>query len=140
MGKINVGRVLLGGLLAGLIINIGEFILNEPILGQEWATTMQSLNRPVVGGGAMGVFVVMGFILGIGTVWTYAAIRPRMSPGPKTAVCAGLLAWFFAYFYPSAFFVATDLFPTKLIAISLVWGLVELPVAAVAGAWPYKEA
>ena len=28
MSRINLGRVVIGGLLAGLIINIGEFILN----------------------------------------------------------------------------------------------------------------
>lgn len=28
MGRINLGRVVIGGLLAGLIINFGEFILN----------------------------------------------------------------------------------------------------------------
>ncbi len=35
MGKINMARVILGGLLAGLIINVGEFVLNEPILGEQ---------------------------------------------------------------------------------------------------------
>ena len=35
MGKINLGRVLLGGLLAGLILNIGEFVLNEKVLGPQ---------------------------------------------------------------------------------------------------------
>ena len=33
MGKINFMRVLLGGLLAGVVINIGEGVLNEAILG-----------------------------------------------------------------------------------------------------------
>ncbi len=28
MGRINLARVLVGGLMAGLIINVGEFILN----------------------------------------------------------------------------------------------------------------
>ena len=35
MGKINMTRVILGGLLAGLVINIGEFILNDTILGED---------------------------------------------------------------------------------------------------------
>jgi hypothetical protein len=32
------------------------------------------------------------------------------------------------------------LFPQKLLMISLVWGLVEYILAAIAGAWVYKEA
>ena len=34
MNRINMGRVLIGGLLAGLIINIGEFILNGILLAK----------------------------------------------------------------------------------------------------------
>jgi hypothetical protein len=32
------------------------------------------------------------------------------------------------------------LFPQKLVMIGLVWGLVEYILAAIAGAWVYKEA
>ena len=35
MGQINLGRVVIGGLLAGLIINIGEFILNGLLLEEQ---------------------------------------------------------------------------------------------------------
>ena len=41
MDRINYTRVVTGGLLAGLIINVGEFVLNEPILGAQWKTTME---------------------------------------------------------------------------------------------------
>ena len=33
------------------------------------------------------------------TVWLYAAIRPRFGPGPKTAICAGLIVWGLSYLY-----------------------------------------
>src|SRR5215475_14608464 len=35
MKKINLVRVLLGGLIAGLVLNIGEFLLNEAVLGND---------------------------------------------------------------------------------------------------------
>ncbi|PYS33051.1 MAG: hypothetical protein DMG14_32725 [Acidobacteria bacterium] len=35
MPRINVKGVIIGGLLAGLIINIGESILNIPVLGAQ---------------------------------------------------------------------------------------------------------
>ena len=134
-----MGRVILGGLAAGLVLNIGEFILNEPILGERWRAAMTTLNREAIGGSAIAIFVVGAFLLGIAMIWTYAAIRPRLGAGPRTAVCAGLLVWFFSYLYPSAGFIALDLFPTDLILIGIVWGFFELPIAAVAGAWLYKE-
>lgn len=139
MGKINMGRVILGGLLAGLVMNIGEFVLNEPILGRDWATAMESLNRSAMGSGAIAIFTVMGFLLGIAAVYLYAAIRPRLGSGPKTAVCAGLLVWFFVYLYPSVGAIGMDLFPTRLLVIGTVWGLFEIPIATVLGAWLYKE-
>jgi hypothetical protein len=36
MGNINITRMLLGGLLAGLVISVGEYILSEFILGGQW--------------------------------------------------------------------------------------------------------
>ena len=139
MGKINMGRVILGGLVAGLIMNIGEFVLNEPILGAQWEAAMVSLNRQPVGGNAIAVFVVATFILGIAMIWIYAAIRPRMGAGVSTAICAGLLVWFLCYLFPASFYVAMDLFPQKLVLLAVVWGFFELPIAAVAGAWLYQE-
>ena len=39
MGKINFGRVLLGGLVAGLVINIGEYLLNGVVLAKQMEGT-----------------------------------------------------------------------------------------------------
>ena len=139
MGKINMTRVILGGLLAGVVLNIGEYLLNEPILGDQWQTAMESLNRTPPGGSTIILFVVMTFVLGIAAVWLYAAIRPRYGAGPKTAICAGLTVWFFVWLWAGIGYLAMGLFPTNLILISVIWGLFEMPIATVAGAWLYKE-
>jgi hypothetical protein len=139
MGKINNGRVILGGLLAGVIINIGEYVLNEPILGKDWAAAMKSLGKDPVGGSSIAIFVAFGFVLGILMVWLYAAIRPRFGPGPKTAVCAGLVVWALAYLYGAAGQMAVGVFPSRLLLIGTIWGLVELAIASLAGAWVYSE-
>jgi hypothetical protein len=139
MQRINLARVVLGGLLAGLVINIGESVLNGWLLADEMNAAMARLNLPPVGGTAIAVFVIMGFALGISTVWLYAAIRPRYGAGVTTAICAGETVWFLAYVYPSVGFAMMGLFPTRLVIIGIVWGMVELLLAAVAGAWVYKE-
>jgi hypothetical protein len=36
-------------------------------------------------------------------------------------------------------FIAMGNFPTNLILIGTVWGLIEVPIATIAGAWLYKE-
>jgi hypothetical protein len=139
MGKINLGRVIGAGLLAGLVINIGEFLLNGVILAKELEEVMRSMDRPPIGGSAIALFVALGFFLGILIVWLYAAIRPRYGPGPKTAICAGLFVWVLAYFYVSAGQAPLGIFPTRLLIIGTVWGLFEIPLAAFVGAWLYKE-
>ncbi len=139
MDGINLGRVIGGGLLAGLIINIGEFILNVPLIGAEFEEVVTSMNREPPGDSAIMIFVLMGFALGILAVWLYAAIRPRLGAGAKTAACAGSTVWALAYLYPNLSFMAMDFFPTKLLLIVIVWSFFEVTLATVAGAWLYKE-
>ena len=139
MGRINVGRVVLGGLLAGLVIDISEALLNGVVFAKEMDAMMASLNKPPVDGSMIAMFVLLGFGLGLVLVWIYAAIRPRFGPGMQTAVCAGLLVWGLAYLYPNLTAFIMHLFPRRMLAIQTVWGLAELVVAAIAGAWLYKE-
>ena len=139
MGRINMGRVLLGGLLAGLIINISEFILNGVVFADEMNAAMAALNKPPIANSMIVWFVVLGFGIGFMTVWLYAAIRPRFGAGPSTALCAALTIWGLAYLYPNIFITIMDLFPAKLMVIGTVWGLVEVIAAGVAGAWVYTE-
>lgn len=140
MGGINTGRVILGGLLAGLVFNIGETILNMFVLAAPMQEAMQAHNIAQPGGAVIGVFVVLGFVIGIVLVWLYAAVRPRLGPGPKTAGIVGVVAWFLIY--PGAIIgmVSMGLLPANLVVLALVWGLVELVLAALAGGWLYKEA
>jgi hypothetical protein len=140
MTKINLGRVLLGGIVAGIVINIFEGILNGVVLTNQWVTVMTGLGKS----GTMSIkqivaFNVWGFATGIVMLWVYAAMRPRLGAGPKTAMCAGLVVWATAYVLGSAAPVFLHLFPVDLVATGLAVGLVETLIAGVAGAYFYKE-
>lgn len=139
MSKMNMTGVVLGGLLAGLVINIGETILNTVVIGEQMNAQLARFNLPPMTGGVIGVFVSLCFLLGIATIWLYAAIRPRFGPGPKTAVIAAALIWFCAYLFPGVVQVAMGLFSAQLTAVALLWGAIEIGIAAVAGAYVYKE-
>ena len=136
---IRMGRVIAGGLVAGLIVNIGETILNVPLLGAQMEQALQARNLPPVGGGAIAYFVVMCFLLGIAIVWTYAAVRPRLGPGPKTAVIIGVLAWFMTLLWSGGTQVAMGVMPLNLTWLGLAWGLGEIVIASLAGAKLYRE-
>jgi hypothetical protein len=137
--KINMQRVLLGGLLAGVILVIGEYVLNDVVIGAENMAEFQRLGLPQPGGSFIAKVTIATLILGIMIVYLYALIRSHSGPGVKTAICAGLLAWFFVYLYTGFIYNALGLLSTKVFGIVLVWGAVEYSVAAIAGAWPYKE-
>jgi hypothetical protein len=139
MSGINTMRVLIGGIVAGLVINISEFILNTIVLGADLNAAMARLNLPPIGGQTIAVFVFMGFVLGIATIWLYAAIRPRYGAGPKTALCAGAAVWFFAYVYSAIGMTVMGMFPTRLMVVGTIWGLAEILAASVIGAALYQE-
>ncbi len=139
MAKINMGRVVLGGLLSGLVITIGEFLLNMPVLGGMWKEAMAALNRPSLDSEPPTFFILLCFALGLLTVYIYAAIRPRFGAGPLTAICAGLIIWALTSLYASAAMLPMNLFPRRLLLYACIWEFFELPIAALAGAWIYKE-
>jgi len=130
----------LGGLLAGLVINIVEFITNGVVLRETWGQAMQALGKPAqLSGGAIVIFNIWGFLVGIATVWLYAAIRPRYGAGLKTAIRAGLVTWAVAVFLPNLGNYPLGLFPTRLLVISSTVALVEIVGATLVGAWLYNE-
>ena len=139
MNKINVGRVLLGGLLAGLVISIGNFLLNRVWLRDAMNVEFARLNLPEPGNDLIAKAVVLTFILGIAIVYLYAAIRPRFGAGVKTAICAGLLAWFFVFLYTSILLGMALMMPVDLLVKRTLLGLLVYAIGAVAGAWLYKE-
>ena len=140
MSKINFGRVILGGLVAGLLLNVGEFVLNGMVLANQMKAFNAQHGFKDPGNNFMIVAVLLTFLLGIVIVLGYACIRPRFGPGVKTAVIAGLFAWFGVYFYNGIFFDMLFGVPLGTCVMVTVWGLVEYSLAAIAGAWLYKEA
>lgn len=139
MSNINFGRVILGGLVAGVVLNIGEFVLNTKVLGEQMKSFNVQHNFPDPSTNFIIVATVLTFVLGIVIVLGYASIRPRFGPGVKTAIIAALFAWFALYFYMGIFFAMLFGISTSTCILTMVWGLVEYSIAAIAGAWVYKE-
>jgi len=140
MGKINWLRVVLGGLLAGVVLNLYDWLLNGVILMNDWNTALQALGKTQMGGHMVVWFVVSDFLLGIWLLWAYAAIRSRYGAGPKTALVAGLGAWALYGLINTLSAGAMGLLPANLFHWNLLASLIMYPVATVAGAWVYQEA
>ena len=132
MSKINYARVILAGLVAGLVINVVDFVVNVPILGEQWraATTALGVKVEQVNGQAAAGWITMDFIVGLFTAWLYAAIRPRYGAGARTGLCAGVATWFIVHVALGSL-TWQGLYPLSLNAISAAGAL----VAMLAGGW-----
>jgi hypothetical protein len=140
MGKINWGRVVLGGLLAGLVLNIVDFLTYGVWLKADMGAAMTALGKsPAAMDSAIPLWIALDFVSGIGLVWVYAAIRPRFGAGVKTAVIAGLAVWFFVGLLHAIGEAPMGMMPQRLMTIGTCVALISIPLATVAGAYVYKE-
>jgi len=141
MSKINLTRVILGGVVAGLVIDVCEGILNGVILQQQWADAFTALGKT---SNTMSVkqiiaFNLWGLAAGIITVWLYAALRASYGAGPRTAILAGLTVWALAFGLATAIPVFFHLYPVGLGVTSVALEAVEMIFAGLAGGALYKE-
>ncbi len=139
MGKINWGRVFLSGLLAGAV---GAMLLGLAVgfLGRDFMTAVQAVARrdPRTSPGYLVFFIVLNFLYGIWTMWLYAAIRPRYGPGPMTAAVAGFALWLIGSL-ADAFWASLGVIPPATLVVPVAAALPIIVLAAVVGAWLYKE-
>ncbi len=139
MGKINLQRVILGGLVAGVVLNIFDFVLYGVVFKDDYNAALQALGKPAMTNNMVMWFVALDFLFGIFLVWLYAAIRPRFGAGPGTAVKAGLAMWVLFGLLHALSEAPMGLFPQNLWVIGTLAALVVYPLAAVAGAKFYTE-
>jgi hypothetical protein len=127
--------LLLGGVTAGLIIVVGEAVLNLLVLADDWANLFArfSLPQPTPLVAAQGLLKLL--LLGIFAVWLATKLRATFPKPGFAGVVSGLCVWFLVWAWVQwGMFLAG--YVTAYIAVTtVVWGLVELPLAIWAGAW-----
>lgn len=138
-GTVNVPRVILGGLVAGVLMNISEYVLNEIVLAEEMAALFAGMNLAPPTGSTIALFVLLTFALGIAAIWLYAMLRSHSGAGPGTAACTALFVWFFYAFLGNASFWALGMIGTGLTLTVMAWMLGEIVVGTIAGAYLYRE-
>jgi len=127
---VNAKRIILGGLVAGSVIVGGE-IVRQAILTDA---------APASGGSMpMGVFILRGVSLGIFCLLLYAAVRPRLGAGAKTALTVGMLVFVVGILFPPFGLTMQAFGSARLLLETIIWNAIQLPLATVAGAWLYRE-
>jgi len=139
MGKINLQKVIVGGLVAGLVLNVFDFLMFGVWLKNDMNAAMTAMGKPAMTTNMIMWFVFLDFLFGIWLVWLYAAIRPRFGAGPRTAVTAGLAMWVLFGLLHTLSEAPMGIFPQRLMIITTVAALIYWPIAAAAGAKFYSE-
>jgi len=139
MRGIRMRRVLAGGLVAGVVINVfewlGSLLYMEEMLAALEVHDLSFETTP----GMVVVSLFMGFVAGFVAVWFYAACRPRFGPGPGSAAKVAVFLFLGGYLLAIVGYSFLGIFPTRLLTIWAGVALVEMVVATIAGAWVYRE-
>ena len=140
MGKINVGRLILGGIVAGIVGDLLDYPVDGVWLAKSWNDGMQALGHSALSTSQALWFDLLGIVIGLVAIWIYAGIRPRFGAGVKTAVYAGVATWILGFLVPNVAFMCIEgLFSEHLTLYTTAGALVECVVGAIAGAALYKE-
>jgi hypothetical protein len=137
----NIPRIIVAGLAAGLVMNVGDFITGAFLMADEMRAMMSRLGLDAA---AMetpeGIipWVIVDFLYGILIVFTYAAIRPRFGPGPKTAILAGFLLYATVTIVLYGF-MTMGIFDPEVFVKSAAFALVNTIFASLVGGLLYRE-
>jgi hypothetical protein len=137
---INTGKVIQGGIVAGIVINIVSIIDNALILGARYGEEQHLehlLMQPRIP--FMPIWIVLQFFVGIALVWMYAAVRPRLGPGPKTALAVGLVVGLVGGLPWNICAAAWSTFGKFLPFMWACETVVGYALGTLAGAWMYRE-
>jgi hypothetical protein len=164
MGRINWARILLAGLLAGMIANAFEYFLHTQILEKPWVELRSKLAPPAstpppattpppdsTPGSTQNSkpltatpttfagYALSSFLAGGCVVWLYAAIRPRFKSTGKAALSAAIVTWIPTYCGTQLALLLSGVLPGAIVFPTMVVGLIELIAAVAVAVLVYQD-
>jgi hypothetical protein len=139
MSGINTSRWLAGGAVAGIVIWLLEGLASLLYM-DEMQTALEGFGLSMeMTASVWALTVVVSLISGLVLVFLYAAARPRFGPGPKTAMIMACALWLGGWLLSLIGYHMIGMYPTGMLVKWGVIGLVEVNIAAIVGAWIYRE-
>jgi hypothetical protein len=97
VSRVNGGKLIAGGILAGVVMNICDYVSNNFILATDWEHIARIRNVDLAdmsSTSALVIYVGVDMLLGLLVVWTYAAsgrgsARDRARPSSRAS-------WYFS--------------------------------------------
>lgn len=142
VSKIRASKVVVGGIITGILLAAADFVSQNYLLGDEWQLVSQRVNLDLELIGGTGLLPLLhmtaaNILIGLLILTTYAGIRPRFGAGPATAAIASFLI-----FLPCAVILAGFggwLIHWDLFFLQALVMFVTFIAAGWAGAWIYSE-
>jgi hypothetical protein len=142
MAGVKSGKIVVAGLIAGLVLNVGDFLINAVLMTADYQAELTRLGldpAAAESGRVIATWVMIDFLMGVLLVWNYAAIRPRFGPGPRTALFAAF-PLFTAVTLIMFGLSVMGYFSTAVFVKGTVFSAVNVAIGSLVGAWLYKEA
>jgi hypothetical protein len=140
MGSINVVRWLAGSVAAAVVIFAVEGVSSVFYLDQMMASLADHGLGMEMSGSVMASTLMVSLVTGLVLVFFYAAVRPRFGPGPRTAILVAMFLWLGGNLLSLVGYQMVGMYPTGMLVLWGIVGLVEMIIAALVGGWIYKEA
>ncbi len=137
MQRINWARVLLCGLVAGLVWTVLSSVVTV-LAGQSFSAAVPGNRLAAPGAGLILFLLVVNLVEGVWTMWLYAAIRPRYGAGPRTALISGSSWWVISSLI-DATWGSFGFVPARALLGPMAASLPAILLSALAGAWCYRE-
>jgi len=139
--NINFNRLLIGGVVAGIICFVGDGFVHGMLLADRWTGVMTALGRQAgdMGRRHPGYFATYDLFKGLVAVAIYVGIRPRFGPGIGTALIAAVTVWLLVIPIPLLGLLPMEFFSAGFAATWAAYGIIPIVVGTLAGAWLYRE-
>jgi hypothetical protein len=141
MNRIRITRLIISGVITLLVFFVIEYIVEQFVGRYLFATAIEQWAQVLT----IQSWTTVNYVLNISIVlvsciivmWLYAALRPMFGVGTRTALITS--GFVLTFIFASAINITNlGLYPLQITLIQLLYWVLELPLAVVAGAFYYE--
>lgn len=133
-------KFILAGSIIGIVIVIGEGILNGVLLKEQWASMSSSLGIDEPSNMILSLAMFKLFILGFVSIWLYEIFTHKFGPGIKASSYVGLFIAFLIWGWALAGLFMAGYINLSIALPTFIWGFIEIPIAVILGVTIYERA
>lgn len=128
MNYLSLVRIVVGGLLAGFLINCGEYLLSIVAFEDQSGPDMCGLHLHVLGQPAGPLFDVAGLMVGVIGMGILVAIERHFRRTSTAALVTGVILWIPAGLLSLLIPAVAGLTHWGEVWVNLAWMLIEIPL------------